>query len=141
MYTLKKDICPSILILPFHLYLCVSSFQDSSPFVWWDPSDPVTCDSFLYWKKTPRSTCITARCILVCVIYCKPTFILHNIISQFIGDKLVCNDLFSWVSLIQKYVVITIIEQGLVCGEKSLLQWCLTKFSRSRIKVGLQCRN
>lgn len=131
MYTLKKDICPSILILPFHLYLCVSSFQDSSPFVWWDPSDPVTCDSSLYWKKTQKYY----RCILVCVIYCKPTFILH-IFSQFIGDKLVCNDLFSWVSFIQKYVVITIIQQGLVCGEKSLLQWCLTKFSCSRIKVG-----
>lgn len=40
--------------VPFHLYLCVSSFQDSSPFVWWDPSDPVTCDSSLYWKKTQK---------------------------------------------------------------------------------------
>lgn len=53
-----------------------------------------------------------------CDKYCKPTSIREDIISRFTEHKLVRNDLFSRVSLIKTYVVITIIRQWLVCGEK-----------------------
>lgn len=53
-----------------------------------------------------------------CDKYCKPTSIREDIISRFTEHKLVRNDLFSRVSLIKTNVVITIIRQWLVCGEK-----------------------
>lgn len=53
-----------------------------------------------------------------CGKYCKPTFIREDIISRFTEYKLVRDDLFSRVSFIKTYVVITIIRQWLVCCEK-----------------------
>lgn len=53
-----------------------------------------------------------------CGKYCKPTFIREDIISRFTEHKLVRDDLFSRVSFIKTYVVITIIRQWLVCCEK-----------------------
>lgn len=53
-----------------------------------------------------------------CDKYCKPTSIREDIISRFTEHKLVRDDSFSRESLIKTYVVITIIRQWLVCGEK-----------------------
>lgn len=64
-------------------------------------------------------------------IYCNPTFILYNFILRLTWDKLVCDNLFSWPSLIHILFVITIIRQGLACGKK-YLQW--QKFHEDRRK-------
>lgn len=64
-------------------------------------------------------------------IYCNPTFILYDFILRLTWDKLVCDNLFSWPSLIHILFVITIIRQGLACGKK-YLQW--QKFHEDRRK-------
>jgi hypothetical protein len=72
-------------------------------------------------------------------MYCKPTFIHGYFISRFFCDKLVRNEYFSRPTIFHSYrTILYIWFTTRNIRDNELGSHELAKFSRSRIKVGLQ---